>query len=134
MNAIILMVIWFLVAAFAIVLYWAKQNGYKPIDIIKGAVTVVDEADKVSDIIEPLLPVKLGVALNVLTEIAQAAVHKIEKLYLLGDIKKENRKELAIYFVVNELKEVGIIVPPELQELIGKYTDEAVKFLPKTHK
>ena len=133
MNILILIIVWILIAAFAIILFWAKQNGYKPIDIIKGADAVVDEADKVSDIIEPYLPDRLKIPLNALTEISQAAVHKIEKLYLLGSIKKEQRKELAIGFVVNELNSFGIIVPPELEQAIGKLTDEAVRYLPKTH-
>jgi len=106
------------------------KQGRDPGKQLQVADTIVDTAESVHTVLEPIIPDPIDNIIDTVLKVTQAGVHSAQQLYNSGQLPPDLRKEQATEYAVNMIKLTGREITPELEQTI-RNTAEAAVFIMK---
>jgi hypothetical protein len=107
----------------------AAKKGWKIGGTLQAADKAVDIADIIVKALSPLFPAAFITITEKIIGYAKTAVAAAEQLYTAGNLQGEQRKQYAISFITDALKQENCEVTPELQKLIDTAVEASVSFM-----
>ncbi len=107
------------------------KQGRDPAKQLQLADAIVDTAESVHTVLEPIIPDPIDNIIDTILKVTQAGVHSAQQLYNSGQLPPDLRKEQAIQYAVDIIKLTGREVTPELEQTIRNNVEAAVFVMKK---
>jgi len=126
---IVIAIIVVVVLVLVVILPYLKRKGVDIEALIAQVKQALAATGNTLDTIKPFLPGIVGVdAFDKILKSAAVGVGNAEKLYLIGNLPPERRKEEARKFIKDAVTLAGVVVTPEVERLIdGAIESEVLK-------
>ena len=111
------------------ILPYLKKKGINPTTIVKEVENKGELAEKVADIIKPLLPKNVASSIDLIEKWGPIACGYAEQICHAGDIDKNDRTVVAENVVLNVLKQYNIVPNDNEKALIDVTIKNAVNVL-----
>lgn len=102
------------------------KQGKDPGQQLQVADAIVDTAESVHTVLEPIIPDPVDNIIDTVLKVTQAGVHSAQQLYNSGQLPPDLRKEQAAQYAFDMLKLTGREVTPELEQTIRNTAEAAV--------
>lgn len=105
-----------------------------PVENVLDKVSIgIDNIDNALTSINNVAPIPYFSLIDKIFDYAKIAVNNAERLYKIGNLDKNERKENAKQYVEDVLKVANIDVNDDLKKVIDGAIEAGVEVLPKTH-
>lgn len=102
------------------------KQGKDPGKQLQVANAIVDSAESVHTVLEPLIPDPVDNIIDTVLKVTQTGVHSAQQLYNSGQLPPDLRKEQATQYAVDMIKLTGREVSSELEHTIRNTAESAV--------
>ncbi|MCO1599744.1 hypothetical protein [Desulfosporosinus nitroreducens] len=102
------------------------KQGKDPGKRLQVADAIVDTAESIHTVLDPLIPDPVDNIIDTVLKITQTGVHSAQQLYNSGQLPPDLRKEQATQYAVDVIKLTGHEVTPELEQIIRNSAEAAV--------
>jgi len=102
------------------------KQGKDPGKQLQVADAIVDTAESVHTVLEPIIPDPIDNIIDTVLKVTQAGVHSAQQLYNSGQLPPDLRKEQASEYALAMIKLTGREVTPELERVIRGTAEAAV--------
>lgn len=107
----------------------AAKKGWRIAGTLQTAEKVTDIADIILKALAPFFPATFTSITEKIIGYAKTSVAAAEQLFKTGNLQGDERKQYAINFVTDALKQEKCEVTPELQKLIETAVEASVSFM-----
>lgn len=125
-TLVVLAIVYFLVP-------YLKGKGVQVVNVLNKVNDGIDTLDAGLTTINNVAAVPYFKLIDKIFDIARLGTKNAERLYKMGELEKDARKENVEKYVVEILKNANVEVNEDVKKIINRAIEEGVKLLPKTH-